>query len=978
MCNKRKLWHMGSIAFLASLLVVAPGSRTTQGAVTCNSSVSVCDEPTSYPIYNNTALFESGIEYTVETEDLALLPGQTSGLDTVLWVVELESFNLYGAATGTVIAVNDDCGRELRSCVTFTPASSFVGIVFVAGHTTVSGSQGYGQCDVVISENGQEEFRSDDIWFGGWSISRHTVLEDDEMFVGVPTNTAPFDWHENQMVLFENSTIDCQADCGEFRWCAGYGQCRVSGLSRLTSDSNYGQSRILVGAQLQNTFVPTRLFHSRLGSGWSGLDYGDPDYDHLTNEIEEHLGTCDSAIGPGVDCSTTFGRKLASRSGFDPADSDNDGLGDLSEVFAKRVLCAPAPVPPYNDPHTCMDVTLDWVDYSGLSTFELPVSAMDSPDPIEFDYYLEMDSLVDSTGANAFLDPFEKLWLFYVYAVEGLQCFTNSSTDSADCEYPTALDEYNRVVPHLFDDQEHVRKDNPPAWGERISRAYFNNSLTFSAHRKFTGIFHYALLTFYGGGQGGTRRLVAGSDGGMVGAYVLAHEIGHLLGLPAGAWADDRNVNRTSIMNYGFNGSFARKAQVGNSIWPSSIGDGCAVATDCGDPADWSCFQDVCHRICAADNDCDDPAACIGGVCRIDCDVENARFSRGLEPDIDENNLQETNFSRRFAATVPCYRSLIPPTPPIQTFYSVACGGGTGNCKIDWDQDGAFEAGTVTKNIDEEGTVLTVHSDANLWARIYDTAKGDLSHMFEPHFIVLGSNMNTNASGDPEEWSGCFTNMRSMNGVQYLPGGGALWPYGDSAVFGGPGTTDGIQIDPNECLSSMTSTIDGIAPEGLRLDLLLRANSDPATQGASYYQIYHSNYIEIRLYARTMQLQAWLYISHSPTTVAVPLTAPMAIVVNDWYKLSVLWDIDSSMFRFIVIPSDPIQVGEWDGANADCVCNTHASQGNEYLPEVSFLGHNPSSSTLTFDGSVDELVLTNYTTRRPELMQVSCSGACAW
>jgi len=889
------------------------------------------------------------------TEDLQSFPGQTINPDTILWVLSWDEMSPYGAVAGGIVAINDDCGG-LNSCVVFSPQQSFWGLIVVAGYTYSGGNPSYGYCDVVIKKNGIESGRAEDVWFGGWSLASHTIRQDDELFVGVPAG-ASADWHENHLFVLSNSSLNCSSNCGSFGWCGGYAGCRIAGLARLHVPEYLQAARVLVGAYLQGTTVRTQLFHNRIGDGWIGSQYEDADSDWLTYEIEEWLGTCDTATGPGEDCSTTEGKELALRGGFHPSDSDNDGIEDSREVFGVRRICFGSMEEPYNDPGDCMDATFAWGDISGVPMFELPVSAMDSPDPTEYDLYLEVDAQ-ENSGEELFLTAVQKLWVYFAYALEGLQCVENTSLNPGDCPSSQELEHYNRIVPHIYHDEVLVgRPQGRPGWSWWSNTAVFNRH--FTKARKYTGTFRHALMVYSSAGittSSPSRRFVAGrADEGSRYSTVFAHELGHAMGIPG----DNYDVAYPSMMDYGWvhtGEQLNRKADSLGRAWSESVRDACDIDDDCLNG--WECRNHSCRETCVDDSDCDDPAECDNGLCAISCAYENNRFSRGLESDLNESSLAERGYGGRTAAQVACYGDR-----NSQSF-SVACNYSQTDCKIDWERDGIYDFGTVSADIDAGPT--TLHDDNNDWLEMYGDGEVSLEDMFVRDMLVFGTTMLRDGYGNPLDYSGCDIETDALGGVQFGPGPEPTWLYGDGARFSGPGFAHEVRLGASPCFDSISTTIDSKHFEGFRFDFFTYLESDPLQKSVSYYYMVDSDLVEIRVFGGSRRVQAVVHRGGSTSTI----TSGVGLDLNWWYHIVVVWDTEDEIARLYVIPW--LDNNNWDHDGADCKCAWNAPLVSEFSPGEISIGKKRSSSTYTMHGFIDEVAMMNTPASGIRIDEVTC------
>ncbi len=962
--KSRISWLAGSLlvgVYLTGSLCV--GEATAQ--VVCDAARSVCKHSVTYPVYNGLYYFQAGVQYVVKTEDLQQLAGQTVVPDTILWVAKWSSNNAYGAAAGDLVAVNDDCpGAGRASCVTFTPAQSFVGLILVGGYTPAAAAPSYGTCDVVVYPGIQRPVRTQDVWFGGWNMGNQSVKTGDALFVGA--HGTALDWYDNQMILFSSSSTNCTGNCGTFSACIGASGCRIAGMARLTPSSSVTAARLLVGAALQGTHVPTRFVHSRLGTGWIGAAYADPDGDYLTWEVETQLGTCDSATGPGPDCSTTSGRRLAGRPGFVAYDSDGDGLGDANEVFGVRSNCDGTFAEPFRDPGDCYDATFEWTGTTGYDVFDLPLSALDGPDPREYDSYVECDGHADSGVVgdfDHFLSQFQKLWVTYVYEVEGLECLQNTSMDPASC--PTELADYYKVSLHIYDDDV-LPHGLPRGLGVDVGRAAFN--YYFTPSRKYTAVFRYAVGIHADSGQSiqSGRLLVPGLDEPSMDywpGHVFAHELGHALGIPG----DGYSPNRPSLMTYGHvNFGLPTKGPLTGSFWSASVAGSCLTNADCS--PNFVCSGHACRATCLVDADCAAPGVCVGGVCDVECLRENARFSRGLEGSLDEAAISETGYLARQVAQMACYETMKGAT------FDFACGAGLNGCGIDWSRNAVFQGGPLAIDIDDS-TSISTHNDYSDWLRIYMHGRSGLNTMFQHDIMAIATNMEADIGG-LVDYSGCDPSVTLTGGAALVPAPNQ-WRFDQVAQFNGPGTADGVTFGTTPCMQTIGSTVDGKTRLGFRFDAYFRLASTPEDSGAAFFTLVDSNILRVRIYANNYLLEA----SVLPGGTPVQLEAQGPVLPNLWYWVAVRWNAGAQKAKLYLIPNGNIGCAPgaecWNYAGGECVCAVNAGGGPQFTAGDLVLGRSSTNILSTLDGYMDEVFLRNWSESAwLEPARITCPAGC--
>ncbi|MCE7935886.1 MAG: hypothetical protein DYG96_15025, partial [Chlorobi bacterium CHB2] len=195
---------------------------------------------------------------------------------------------------------------------------------------------------------------------------------------------------------------------------------------------------------------------------------------------------------------------------------------------------------------------------------------------------------------------------------EGLECAETTSTSCINSE-PDFIDIVRSTVAM-------------PNMGILVEEAYFsivNGHFNeyFTPSRKYTNTFRYANLApapATAGVSVGRAHIQAfgttTNDGN-----VFVHELAHGLGLEShkgdnshGITQNDWVANYPSIMNYRYHDNYAGKNPVNGPMFPTDYFNSCTLASQC--PSSNQCVEGRCMR----------------------CGIENATFSRGLNPSLGE------------------------------------------------------------------------------------------------------------------------------------------------------------------------------------------------------------------------------------------------------------------------------------------------------------------------------------------------------
>jgi len=956
------------LPILAILACPEAGAQTVNCA--SNSGVNIaCSNSETFPVVTRTFTATSGNAYEVNTSDLKNLSGTSNTVDTVLYVLNTN--------TGNVVATNDDgYFFGLASRVVFTASSSFTGLVVLAGYNYLR----FGSADLTITNTTTSTTLANlnDMAFGGYHPSTSlSVKSGDRQFVGVAPDGADHTLFANTLFLFENNSLSCTSSCG--RYVAG--DSSVGGLARLTVPWTTSAARVLVGSAL-TTDVSTRWLNARLGSGWSAPScptssgLADCDGDGLTVELESlaasvhsslRINTCDSGTGPSSDCNA--GVDFSSRSNFTARDTDNDGLGDEHEVFGVLRNCAQAPTAPYYFPGACTNATF------GTPTgtwYALALSALD-PNPRDTDVYVHVAPQATAlgnnywaTGAGSFHEMVD-----YIYEEEGLECAENTLTSCGGTRY--------YVNTHLFQapDVDGLPWDAfTPAWP---AADYFtaDTSATWQ-NRKYTGVFRYAQLitngstartrgryfTAYGNTIGGLAAIVGPPAQQAVTSVarcstLFAHELGHSLGLGHGGLSTAGNfkVNYPSIMNYGYPGMAVKQAS--GSLWPSS-------------------FLNSCTTTCPAGSFCDTAI----GLCVIDCNGAYKRFSRGVNPTVNEQLCpNEAAITTACATSLWCY---INGSVSGQQFGSICSGG---SCTVDWTIDldtvdvGVPFGASMNSDTDVTDTGL---GDWNDWELIYDLAgeyievvdgsnNAIADNLYESDLRVFQSGFEALAADDQS----AFNHTITIDAGASVTAGGI--GYGNAINFSGQRAT----VTSSAALRSLgvASTNPVVGTNGYRIDMLVRFDSLTPTPSAGFNgnELVRSSIFDLYTVRPGGGSDTFIQADLSSPTTRV--TSSLALAINTWYWVTLTWSATDNLAAIYVVPRGATT---WNFVGGACTTAAYTYTGSTDPGNVTF-AEDPLNSTWFLDGLMDEPRIFNYpaclgfsvvgATPADPIQQVNCGSA---
>jgi len=631
---------------------------------------------------------EQGQLIRLTVSDLRPAPGYLWP-DPVVWLVRLDRPG--DPETGAVVALSDD-GPEglplIEHEAEHTAEYRLVMAPYAPSHA--------GLASIELEVDGHTIYEAQAAFFGGSPYRLDELKPGDMVFAGADPATSGRQDHDSVLLLLPPPWNVLPA-----RYSASNNETGTLPLLRV--EETVKESFLVVGSFHERSDPSVRVFVSKISPERNGVAKVDADGDWLSAEIEGRLLTCD-------DADRARNRRCRSPeplpNGWDASDTDNDGLLDFEEVFGVRRCYAAAGEPPYYDVPACIkgpggNCAHFCPEDTGMEA-QLPLSAMDAPDPTEYDIYLEYDYWQgenEPQGKHAI--PADQVRLMerafqkdFVHDPEGGPC----QDWFCPPRYPIRF--------HLFQDDA---VDMPDLSGTAHIPSLANRSLFFdlffTPDRKYTNTFHYMLGKHKGGGQTDVcgRAAIVGASGGAAMTLKIIHEAGHLLGLRHNYFVGNPDYTpfHLSVMSYGYS----------HTVPPPILWDGafkpCSPGKQC--PPHFKCVHFRGH----------------GKLCAPDCGVSDsgpepathyARISTGelsalFDDFSEEGTIPESGYPLWFPPYLYCYNDSKKGLSHLQRFRRFSdplCDNGRcvesdgETCRIDWNKDGRFD-GADAFDIDRDG-----------------------------------------------------------------------------------------------------------------------------------------------------------------------------------------------------------------------------------------------------------------------------------
>jgi hypothetical protein len=554
---------------------------------------------------------------------------------------------------------------------------------------------------------------------------------------------------------------------------------------------------LLVGSFSPRADTAVRVFVSRIGAREGGSP--DPDSDLLSSEVEEVLRTCRAGQPPAGSCSAPS----PAPAGWTAADTDHDGFTDFEEVFGIRRCYGTAPSPSFRNSRPCLRGAgengrcLRVCPAETALAAELPLSAMDGPEPTVFDVFVEYDYWqLPGEPAGAHAIPADQVPLVQRAFEKEYNHATGIAGGSwfQSPPYPVRF--------HLFQDEA---VPMPEMAGTAHLPSHPNRSLFFdgyfSPNRKLTNSFHYVLGVLRGGGQTDLRgrSAIIGVSGGKSTSIKLIHEVGHLLGLLHNGERGnpDHAPFYLSVMSYGFT----------HSLPPPISWDGSFAA-------------------CGPNSTCPDHFRCVevrgsGRLCTPDCGISEGdaqkathfgRLSAGelvlAETATESGTIPETGYPQWYLPYLYCYSDAskhLTIEERVRRFLDPVCDRGRcvaceqSICRIDWNKDGRFE-GSRDTDVDRDGTLnRNPLSDSNDLRKIMEWGKKGLAVLAKktviPFYTGFKGNSARNVVPYPsivhERHGGYVTDVTNRCDEAGKWARCEKQNRGEAALFRGPASGDG-------------------------------------------------------------------------------------------------------------------------------------------------------------------------------------------
>ncbi len=724
----------------------------------------VCQHPTVYPVAVFVVdAPPTTTTIDIATHDLALLPGRNQQPDTVLRLLRCADATCSRGVVVEIDDDGNtatSCPNDSHIWRVIQPTIGYTNRYLVVVQAAYPGTAGIATVDISL---GGTLYESRRVVFGGAAFSHVFAASNDALMVGheprADQETFPSAdtglWYFNAWF----PSHDCTQDCGDFLYDDDYGSdpSYALPLSRIDVPNafppptqTWGGEVLAAPLDIGRAAVGLRVLWYRRsttqGGTWTGADQHDEDADGLTLELERILGTCDNRLTVhdipnvlvrGFDCEQTEAFINGFRANYpddDPGncqpnhddqsdycwqalDSDHDGIPDLWEVFGGAVRCEHDATPPFYDLGQCTR----WLGMEALDDFctsgtcrSLPVSALSDPDPDSYDiYYLDLPSRCvgplcnqthgdpNSWGNDHAIRPAQLDALAFPWTTHPGRCWDGSLLP---CALEALGDRRYRVQLHVKELDFADVQDCNPGWGIPFGsdgvRSWYQVRLPLPWRQLGFARFGYAGHG-KGGGQAprGANYLAWGNlwwlpapnaaNGVVETAGVLTHELGHTFGLYHANQSSPTGPQTDCQVRDTVGGGLCPRAegpmcggqcrQFVNPVLPSVMAYGYKSFTNG--------FLNFSAEL---------PSV---GSCSA-CSIAHARFSKGINPAIDEQGVQElypdAARSYKLIQEVVCLfdgsTGYDPNCPGGCAAYEIhfACDGA--QCWVDWDRDDQQDA----------------------------------------------------------------------------------------------------------------------------------------------------------------------------------------------------------------------------------------------------------------------------------------------
>ncbi|CAA9295464.1 MAG: hypothetical protein AVDCRST_MAG93-4221 [uncultured Chloroflexia bacterium] len=409
---------------------------------------------------------------------------------------------------GVQLAVDDNSGGGTNARLSYRPSVTMTVIVALRARTTGTA----GTANLLI--NGA-------MWrpavrFGGWQLQVQNLRANETIgTIRLPNGAGP----SHIMYVLKADGL------GVERWQSGGG---VAGATSYRPTVALGTRRLIIAVPSSGKSGPVRFFRND-----TGLRAHDPDNDGLGTELETALGTCSNL--------TSVARNFECNRAADARDTDGDGISDGWEVLGRGDVWPHQALPLWgaNPLHKDLFVEVDFM-------LRAPGETAQRMSPTVARQFASVYQ--DEIGTtSALIKAYHGAVLVNPDGLAGVAVHMDTGVAPAMPADATLYGDwggYTAVPPVQASDG---------SWGGVHPDVSWKTNM--AAARR--GIFRYALPYSSGGGSVALNSFTWAA--GIHGAFTLAHESGHAMGLdhngpPAPAGVVDANCkpNYPSLMNYAY------------------------------------------------------------------------------------------------------------------------------------------------------------------------------------------------------------------------------------------------------------------------------------------------------------------------------------------------------------------------------------------------------------------------------------------